>query len=348
VADYVIDRARSLGVELKEDQTGTRIGGTCGNLVGRMAGRNIEGPSIMFAGHMDTVGPCDCIEPVIADGKITSAGDTVLGGDDKVAVAAILEVVDALNRSETDHPPITVCFTVAEEIGLVGARNLDLSSVDACCGFVPDGDGMPGETVVGAPTHITYRAECRGRSSHAGIAPEKGINAITIAAEAIGRLPQGLLDPETTANVGVIEGGTATNVVPELVTVRGEVRSHDRNRAIRLVDESRAAFESSAARYGGTVSFDHTIEYESYRLAPDSPAVSSARAAATACGLSGSDQVSNGGSDASIFNEGGIPTVVLATGTENVHSKNETVYIDRLEAVARWLLGIVEQFTQNR
>jgi tripeptide aminopeptidase len=344
LADYVLDRARSLGVDLTEDGAGADIDGDCGNLVGSLPGRNCDGPAIMFAGHMDTVGPCDGIEPVVEDGKVTSAGDTVLGGDDKVAVAAMLEVMALLQNSDRPHVPVTFCFTVAEETGLLGARHLDLAAIDARCAFVPDGSGMPGDTVIGAPTHVTYRVECIGRASHAGIEPEKGVNAIRFAAEAISGVPQGLLDDETTANIGVIEGGSATNVVPDKVTVRGEVRSHDSARALEIVEDVRILFETAAAKAGGKIVFDQTIEYEAFRLAADHPAVTAARKAAGLCGLDGVETVSNGGSDASVFNEGGIPAVVLATGTENVHSKNETVYIDRLVAVAQWLLAIVDTF----
>jgi len=343
VADYVIDLAKKLGVELEEDDAGAAIDGTCGNLVGRLDGCDVARPRLLFAAHMDTVGPCDDIEPVVSDGKIRSAGPTVLGGDNKVAVAALLEMMAVLGESDEPHVPVTFCFTVAEEKGLMGAHQLNFERLDADCGFVPDGDGMPGELIVAAPTHITYRVECHGRASHAGIAPERGINAIQIAAAAISHLDLGRIDDETTANVGMVNGGTATNVVPDFVEVRGEVRSHRRGTVTKLVGQVRETFQEVASAYGGEIEFSDTIEYEAFRLPEDSRPVVLARRAAAACGLDGGQTVSNGGSDASVLNAGGIPTVVLATGTEDVHSKRETVHIDQLVAVANWLPAIVAE-----
>jgi len=343
VADYLIDRAKKLGVELEEDAAGAAIDGTCGNLVGRLGGRDTDRPRLLFVAHMDTVGPCDGVEPVVSDGKIRSAGPTILGGDNKVAVAAMLEMMAVLGESADPHVPVTFCFTVAEEKGLMGAHQLDFERLDADCAFVPDGDGMPGEVIVAAPTHVTYRVECRGRAAHAGVAPERGINAIQIAAAAISRLDLGRIDDETTANVGMVNGGTATNVVPDFAEVRGEVRSHGRETVIKLVGHVRETFQEVASTYGGEIEFSDTIEYEAFRLPEDSQPLRLARRAAAACGLDGGQMVSNGGSDASVLNAGGIPTAVLATGTEDVHSKEETVHIGRLVAVANWTLAIVAE-----
>jgi len=343
VADYVIGRAKELGVELEEDAAGAAIDGTCGNLVGRLGGRDSGRPRLLFVAHMDTVSPCDGVEPVVSDGMIRSAGPTILGGDNKVAVAAMLEMMAVLGESADPHVPVTFCFTVAEEKGLMGAHQLDLERLDVDCGFVPDGDGMPGEVVVAAPTHITYRVECRGRESHAGVAPERGISSIQIAAAAISRLDLGRIDDETTANVGMVNGGTGTNVVPGFTEVRGEVRSHRRETVMKLVGQVRETFQEAASSYGGEIEFSYTIEYEAFRLPEDSQPLILARRAAAPCGLDGRQTVSNGGSDASVLNAGGIPTAVLATGTEDVHSKEETVHIDRLVAVANWLLAIVAE-----
>jgi len=346
VGDYVVGRARKFGVRLVEDNAGAAIDGTCGNLVGRVPGRDSPpGPRLLFVAHMDTVEPCSGIEPAVSDGTIRSAGPTILGGDDKVAVAAMLEMMAVFAESTEPHIPVTFCFTVAEEIGLLGARHLELDTLDVDYGLVPDGAGLPGDIIVGAPTHITYRAECRGRAAHAGIAPEDGVNAIQIAAAAISKLEQGRIDDETTANVGVVNGGTATNVVPDVAEVRGEVRSHRPDTAMALIDTAKATFEEAATGFGGAIAFSHKTEYETFRLSEDSPAVGLARAAAVACGLGGDQRISNGGSDASVLNAAGIPTVVLATGTENVHSKEETVYVDRLNSVGRWLLAIVAEAT---
>jgi len=324
VADYIMKRGVDLGVNFAEDGAAAATGGTCGNLVGRLGGNGCDRPRILFAAHMDTVGPCECVEPVVCDGTIRSAGDTE---------ACV---------------PVIFCFTVSEEKGLLGARQLELDRLDAEYGFVPDADGLPGNIVVGAPTHITYKAMCRGKAAHAGIAPEQGVNAIQMAATAIGSLPQGKIAEDTTANVGMVNGGHATNVVPDLVEVSGEVRSHRPDVVSRLINEAREAFKKAAETLGGETEFIDTIEYETFHLPEDSAAVRLARIAAESCGLAGVELVSNGGSDASILNAAGIPTVVLATGTENVHSKQETVHIDRLESLADWLLAIVAEASRKR
>jgi len=348
VADYIMKRGVDLGVNFAEDGAAAATGGTCGNLVGRLGGNGCDRPRILFAAHMDTVGPCECVEPVVCDGTIRSAGDTVLGGDDKAAIAALLEMMAVLGESAEACVPVIFCFTVSEEKGLLGARQLELDRLDAEYGFVPDADGLPGNIVVGAPTHITYKAMCRGKAAHAGIAPEQGVNAIQMAATAIGSLPQGKIAEDTTANVGMVNGGHATNVVPDLVEVSGEVRSHRPDVVSRLISEARETFKKAAETLGGEAEFIDTIEYETFHLPEDSAAVRLARIAAESCGLAGVELVSNGGSDASILNAAGIPTVVLATGTENVHSKQETVHIDRLESLADWLLAIVAEASRKR
>lgn len=316
-----------------------------GNLVGRTA--DGRGPWLMLSAHMDTVGTDRGIRPVIRDGVITSDGTTILGADDKSGVAVILEVLTVLQEQDLPHPPLEVVITVGEERGLYGARQMDLRRLRARQGIVLDAGGPIGHLVVSAPSQDSLRFVVHGVSAHAGSEPEKGINAIRVAAEAIAAMPMGRIDPETTCNVGIIEGGTARNIVPDRVTVIGEARSRDNAKLEALTASIVAAFQAAADRHGARLEAHVERTYQTYRLDENTPIVRAVAAAARSLGHEVRLRASGGGTDGNIFTAGGIPCVVISTGMAEVHTPNERIAVADLVASAQLLLTAVTRLAEG-
>ena len=331
IARHLTAELKSLGLTVERDTTG--------NVIGRLAG---EGPPILLSAHMDTVEPGRGVKPVITNGIITSDGATILGGDDKSGVAVILEVLRALVEQGLAHPPLEVALTVSEEIGLEGAKGLDLNTLRAKKGIVLDSGGEIGAIVVSAPSQERIKAVVHGKTAHAGVEPEKGINAIVVAAEAIAAMPLGRIDEETTANIGRIQGGTATNIVPDRVEMAGEARSHDERKLEAQVRAMTEALKAAAGRHGATVEIDVEHSYSTFQLSEEDDIVRRAVAAAQSLGLTPALVPSGGGSDANIFNAGGIATINISAGMDKVHTTEERLAVDDLVKSAEFLLAILE------
>jgi len=324
-------RLQTLGLQTEMDAVG--------NLVGRtVAG---SGDWLLLSTHMDTVGTDRGITPVIRDGVIYSDGTTILGADDKSGVAAVLEVLTVLREQSLPHPPLEVVISVGEELGLYGARNLDTSRLRARYGIVLDSGGPIGNIVVSAPSQDNIRLTVHGVSAHAGAEPEKGINAIRVAAEAIAAMPLGRIDPETTCNVGIIEGGTARNIVPDRVKVIGEARSRDNAKLDPLTARIVKAFQDAADRHGARLEADVTRTYSTYRLAENEPIVQAVASAARSLGHDVKLRASGGGTDGNVYTAAGIPCVVISTGMAEVHTPNERIAIADMVAGAELLLAAV-------
>ena len=334
MADRVIHELRAIGLEVEEDDAAAELGGECGNLLTRIAGRR-EG-SVMLCAHLDTVPHEGPIEPVLVDGGWESAGDTILGADNKAAVAMLIELA---RRAALESSPIGIelLFTVSEERALAGAKALRPGWLRSRAGYVFDHASPIGEIVVAAPTYVRWEASLIGRAAHAGIRPEDGRSAVRAAAMAIARLPHGRIDAETTTNVARIEGGVAgTNVVPEHCTVVGEARSLDSERVEAVVDEIVAAFHDAANDPSCECDVDFVVErlFEGYRLKNGDPAIAAAERALAACGYEASQIVTGGGSDANAMIAAGGPTCVnLANGTERNHEPGERVSQAALEGM---------------
>lgn len=330
VADFVADYVGDLGLECREDATaaGPRA---AGNMTIRVPGRG-HGTAIALSAHLDTV-PLERPPVIICEnGIVRTDGETILGADDKAAVAALLLVL----RDLAARPPaagVELVLTVREEVGLGGAKDYDLSTLDAKAMFVFDSSVPPGSVIASAPTHKLVNAEFHGVAAHAGMSPEEGRSAVVAAARAIVAMEQGRIDDETTANVGVITGGTATNIVPDRCLLRAEVRSRDDAKAVAVVERMLKAITTAATETGIDVGVDVHEHYRGYRHSRRSLVMRLAASAVAAAGLPFAAVASNGGSDANVFNARGLPALTLGVGYERVHSPQEHIRLERLAQV---------------
>jgi tripeptide aminopeptidase len=297
-----------------------------GNLVARLpAVQSKKTEPILLGAHADTVKPGKGIAPIVEDGVVHTDGTTILGADDKAAIAEIIEALLTASR----RPPVEIVVTRCEEIGTLGARNLDLSVVRSRMGFVIDMEELDRVTI-GGPSFIKLDIEVIGKASHAA-EPEKGISAIRIAAAAITQFQEGRVDPETVANVGTIHGGTIRNGVPERVTIQAECRSHSHEKCLAQANRMKEAFRQAAARAGARVEIKENLEFQASRTPEDSFPVQAAMAAIAASGLTPRTQVSLGGTDALVLQGKGIQAVVLGMGGANIHSTDERITVEGLE-----------------
>jgi len=340
MADYVMARLRELGAEVVVDESAAVLEGEVGNILARVPG-TVAMPALLFCAHIDTVEQTENIKIIQHNGIIKSDGSTILGADDKAGVAAILEMTAALLESDAPRPPLELLFTVAEEVGVMGSMVFDHHLLSACHGFVPDSTGQVGLLVTRAPAQQHLEVTIQGKAAHAGMAPEMGISGITVAARAIAAMRQGRIDEETTANIGTIHGGKATNIVPEVVTLAAEARSRDRRKLEEQVQHMRACFEQAASEAGATVEIDVSDVYPAFNLPADSPAVLLARAALEELGILPIVTATGGGSDANYLNAHGVPSVILSAGYHHAHAHDEEIAESQLLLLAQLLCRIV-------
>lgn len=344
LADRMRAELQTLGFAVEEDAAATAVGGDTGNLVARLPGRGPRSgaPPVLLSAHLDRVANGTGVRPAVRDGRVESAGETILGADDAAGLAVILEAAAVLRERDLPHPPIEAVLTVCEEVGLLGALALDFTRLRSPMGFVLDAEGPVGGIVVEGPAQARLVATFIGKAAHAGVAPEQGVSAIEMAARAIAAMPLGRIDAETTANIGLIKGGVARNIVPELCEVTGEARSRNDAKLEAQIGRMTAAMETAARQAGGRVALHVEQAYGGFRLDPGAPVVARAAAAARACGLEPALRASGGGSDANIFNaRGGIPTVALCAGYQHIHSTAESMPVAELVRLAELTLAIL-------
>lgn len=336
VSDYIKGLCTELGFAVREDGAGRQTGGECGNLFVGVPGSGFqELEPIILNAHMDTVAPGVGIIPVDAGDRFVSRSDTVLGADCKVGIAAILAAAEAVSESGLPHRALQLVFTVQEEPGLLGVRHMDLSLIRGRWGVVLDGSGPIGGIVVEAPGQDQVKFTVRGRSAHSGIEPEKGVNAIACAADAISSIKIGRHDGATTSNIGLFSGGTAVNIVPDTAVVEGEIRSLESSRLEQERDAMIGAFKSAARRHGCKIGIEVDRTFEQFHLPSDSHPVRYLSAALVECGFNPSLARSGGGSDANILNHAGFEMAVMQIGLANAHSKDEYILKEDLVAAAR-------------
>ncbi len=341
-ADWVTKELRLMGLEVAEDDSGAQAGSDAGNLLSRIGGRN--GRTILICAHLDTVPLAAPIEPVLVDGGWENRGDGILGADNKAAVAVALELARRLTRAE-EPPPVSVemLFTVCEEVALRGAKAFDTTRLRSEFGYVFDHASPIGEIVLASPTYYRIVADVRGRAAHAGIRPEAGRSAIAAAASGVAAMRLGRLDPETTANVGLISGGTSANVVPERCQVVTEARSLDPGRAEALTTELVDHLQDGADRAECDLDVEVERMFDGYRTRASEPQVVLAEAALQACGYEPTHISTGGGSDANALQVSGLPCTNLANGTERNHQPDERVSIDALEGMLDVAIALVER-----
>lgn len=334
VADHLCALLAPRGCDIRIDGAGQTAGGDTGNLIVRVPATG-PGKARAFSAHMDCVPPCSGVCPVLKDGVITSGADTVLGGDDKAGVAAILEALFHVEEEKIPHPELWLVFTICEENGLVGAKNLDYSLLGAEEAVVLDSGGDVGTIITRSPAKVDLAITFHGRSAHAGIEPEKGVSAIQMAAGAISRMRLLRIDEETVANLGRIEGGGQTNIVAECVSLTAEVRAQEDARLREQIEHMRRCCEEAAREFGGDFSFVHELAYPALHVPADSPLLAEAMAACSRLGLVPAVKGTGGGSDANIFSGRGISAINLGIGMSRVHTTDEFITVDSLVQSAR-------------
>jgi tripeptide aminopeptidase len=346
VVDYLQAKLTPLGFQVGTDDAGTAIGGDTGNLLAHLPG-DPEKPAIFFSAHLDTVEPATGIDPVESDGVITAQGDTILGADDKAGVAALLEMAYQVAEHPGTRGSIDLVFTVGEEKGLLGAKGLDWTLVRGDYGFVFDAAGPVGDVTVIAPWQNTIGAVFLGKAAHAGVSPETGVSAIQAAARAVETMPLGRRDHETTANIGLIEGGRAINIVPERAEIKGEARSLKISKLNRQTDRMVLAAERAAKAYGAAVETTVLREYDGFNLSTKDQVVVWAGRALESIGVKPSYVATGGGSDTNVFNARSIPTVNLGVGYRDPHTTDESISVDELARVAELAVAIVKVVAGN-
>jgi tripeptide aminopeptidase len=342
VMDRCIAYLRDLGLDPREDAP-PLAGDDAGNVTCRIPATAGEtGTPIMLCAHVDTVQPTAAIEPVVEGGVVTNRHATILGGDDKAAVAAMLEGVRRIVAEARPHAGIELILTVQEEIGLLGAKAVDCSQLAAKVAYVYDHAAPIGGLVTACPSQYSIDATFIGRSAHAGIAPQEGRNAIVAAAHALAELRFGRLDDETTANVGTISGGVARNIVADRCELRLEVRSRDHERALKESQIMLDALAHAANAAECELETSAALEYRAYKLRRTDPVVQIAWSALEACGHTPALLSTGGGADAHVFNAHGIPCANICNGMELIHTPDERIAVADIEAMVDVTLALVE------
>ena len=334
--------------EIIEDGSAPLTGSDCGNLIIRFKGKRLPLQPIFFNCHMDVISPCQGVKVQFHDGLFSSRGETVLGGDDKGGIAILVEAMQTLLDHESPHGPVEFVFTTCEEIGLLGAKAFDADLLSARMGYALDSTGVD-VAIAGAPAAKYIIARISGLAAHAGLHPEQGISAIQIASQAVSRLQLGRLDDESTANIGLISGGSATNIIPEHVELRGEVRSHSESKLKKYLDDIERIFAQVVEQWPlpkgikqpPSLSFETPDQYPLMHLHPDSTVLRRINSAASSLSRHIPFIRAGGGSDANILNSYGLETAILGIGMTDVHTTHETICLDDMVRTAELVISLL-------
>lgn len=342
MAEYLKNELKDLGLEIEEDNAGSKIGGNSGNIVAVLKAPGKK--KILFSSHMDTVSPCEKITPIVEDGIIKTDGTSVLGGDDKAGIAAIIEMIRMIKESGVDHPEIIAVFSVAEEIGLLGAQHFDLDKYKPDYAFIIDSGGAPGSAVIQTPFAAKGEIKVIGKTAHAGVAPELGINALMVASHAITKLRLGRIDAETTSNIGIVKGGQAVNIVMPEVSMMYEARSFKGETLDALLAETFDIFEKTTAQFGAK--FEHSVVkgYKGYKLEDGCEILNVFEKACSASGADFKKVSSGGGCDANIYSGKGIVSINMGIGMSKVHTNDEFIKIEDMVNCTKLIYEIAKGF----
>ncbi|HWR62311.1 MAG TPA: M20/M25/M40 family metallo-hydrolase [Clostridia bacterium] len=341
-ASLLAEKLRAMDFEVYIDKAGELTGGDTGNVLGRLKGTLDKRP-LLFCAHMDTVVPGENIKPVIRDDIIYSDGTTILGGDDKAGIAAILEAVRFLKENGIPHGDIEVAFTICEEGGMHGAKNMDYGWLKSKLAFVLDSGGNVGSVVVQAPAQYKLLTTIKGKAAHAGVSPESGISAIQVAARAIEKMKLLRIDEDTTANIGKISGGSATNIVCDRVEITMEARSLVRDKVEAQARHMLECIETACSEYGAEHETTRYLNYAEINLQKDAEVVKLAEAAIRRIGLEPSLKSTGGGSDTNVMSGKGLQAVTLGIGMSNVHTTSEYIAISDIEKTAELVAAIIQE-----
>jgi tripeptide aminopeptidase len=338
IAEYILEFLKKLKLEPFEDNSKQMTGSNTGNIICKIG----NGGSSILTAHMDTVKPTSKLKHIITQDKITSDGTTILGADNRAGVTVILYAVEKLLLENDKLNNFTIGFTTCEETTLNGSRYIEISP-EIKNGYVFDSSFRPGNVVCQTPGELCFTINIFGRAAHSGISPEKGISSIQIAANAISKLIFGRVDSDTTANIGIIKGGSAVNIIPELTILEGEVRSTAPEKAEMIFNKICSTFESEANMLNGKVEIKHGWDFRPYKITQDHEIYKIIFNVISKTGLEPAPVLSFGGSDANSFNERGISSVDIGIGAQNPHANDEFILIDDLKNSAAIALELMKQ-----
>ncbi|MGL4655688.1 MAG: M20/M25/M40 family metallo-hydrolase [Sarcina sp.] len=341
-ATRIYDDLKDLGFEVVYDNVGKELGSNCkGNIIAKLKG-NVDREIIMFSCHMDTVKPGINIKPIVKDDMICTDGTTILGGDDKAGIAGIIEAIMELKENGEEYPSIELVFTICEEVGLLGSKNLDYSKIEAKKAFILDSSGDVGTVTIKGPAQDNIKVRIIGKPAHAGVAPETGISAIEIASKAIANMKLLRIDENTTANIGTISGGVATNVVCPEVLINAEARSTVEESLDQQTKHMVEVFETVAKEMGGQAQIEVTRSYGAFTVNENEEIISHVKKACAEVKLEMNLVSSGGGSDTNIFNGKGIKAVNLSSGERKPHTLEEHIYIKDLIDISRIVKALIK------
>lgn len=348
IAQVLKRKFTELGFQVEEDDSAALTGHGAGNLICTLPATpgKVNSPKLLFTCHMDTVTPGNGIKPRLDDqGYITSDGTTILGADDKAGIAAVIEGIRVLKEQGLEHGQLQVILTVGEESGLNGSRHMDSKWLDADYGFAMDSNGAIGGIAVAAPSQQRMLITFSGKTAHAGVNPQDGISAITMASRAIARMPLGRIDEETTANIGRFAGGgeSKTNIVCDRVEVEAEARSLSKEKLERQVGTMVEACETAATEMGGSVAINSFLLYPSFNFEAEAPIVQLASRALRSIGAEPFTFRSGGGSDANVFNGHGVPTINLSVGYEHIHTTEERIKAEDIIKLGKLFVALTQE-----
>ena len=330
-------KLKRVGMKLAEDESRNLLGTWAGT------GNLVETEPVLLCAHVDTVRPTIGMEPIVRNGRVWSDGSSVLGADDKAAVAAIVEAIESIADQAVDHPPVEVLFTVGEDVGHIGSKAFDVAPVQSKLAFIPDSGGPVGQIILASPWCQSLKVKFHGRAAHAGIEPENGQNALLMAARAIASLPWGRIDDQSTANIGTVTGGEASNIVAPEAEMILQIRSLSQQKHIRYIDDVLQACTRAASDLGGSKEHEVLFQISGFAFDPSDPIVQRATSAIESTGREPSCTVSCGGSDANELNAKGLKTLVLSVGYEDIHSNQEAMPLDELNALTAVCAGLILQ-----
>lgn len=342
VANAIKERLAHAGISFFEDGVAAKINGNCGNLLIQNFNDSATDDSILLLAHLDTVQSTANLKAIVDDDVIRSDGNTILGGDDRTGVAIILYVMEEIASRKLKHRNFEVVFSVAEELGMLGTLALDFSKLHSRSGYIFDCSREAGCYVATTPTALDFQIDFYGKSAHSGVAPEKGINALSMAVELTGKIPVGRVDEQTVANVGTISGGSAINVVPDHVKITGEIRSFNHQKIDSICENIKKDAATISAKYGGKIDVEFTTGFKGFQLNNNQHIVKSLEENMNAMRIKPEPLKYYGGSDANVLNANGINAVNIGVGVNNPHSHNEFVVIDDFVKAAQLLMRLLE------